>query len=118
MIVIGEELHNFFFLQKLRSKTPSIFRFQVNSCNVKKLLEGKRKQCKLIIEVPTLSFLIHKIRTSLISHYSASLVFQNNLATSAGKTKTKITDNSSMGQFYQLGFSFLSVFTMFTQRCS
>ena len=57
------------------------------------------------------------IKTSLISHYSASLVFQNNLATSTGKTKTKIIDHRSMGQFYQLGFSFLSVFTMFTQRC-
>ena len=61
---------------------------------------------------------LSKIRTSLISHYSASLVFQNNLATSAGKSKTKITDHRSMGQFYQLGFSFLSLSEMFTQRCS
>ena len=46
------------------------------------------------------------LRTSLISHYSASLVFQNNRATSAGKTKTKNVDHSSIGQFYQHGLFF------------
>ena len=46
------------------------------------------------------------VKTSLISHYSASLVFQNNLGTSAGKTKTKITDHSFIGKFYQNGLFF------------
>ena len=53
------------------------------------------------------------IKTSVISHYSASLVFQNNLATSAGKTKTKIIDHRSIGQFYLLAFLSLA-----SSKCS
>ena len=47
------------------------------------------------------------LKTSLISQYSASLVFQNNLATSAGKKKKlRNADHSSIGQFYQHGLLF------------
>ena len=53
------------------------------------------------------------IKTSVISHYSASLVFQNNLATSADKTKTKIIDHRSIGQFYLLAFLSLA-----SSKCS
>ena len=46
------------------------------------------------------------LKISLISHYSASLVFQNNLAISASKTKSKNADHSSIRQFYQHGLFF------------
>ena len=50
---------------------------------------------------------IQYVKESLISHYSASLVFQSNLATLAGKTKHENADHISIGQFYEHGLFFL-----------
>ena len=83
----------FFFLQKLHSKI-SIFRFQVNSCNRKKLFEGKRKHCKLIFEVSALAILIHKNpnKEQILAHARQQSSVTNNCESNCLSTHIKWID--------------------------